>query len=217
MELFNQSLSSELSLRLLRENEAFAIYAGLWSTWWVNDTNAAAKVLLVTVLKEAGMNAPPGPIALGDLMPWVVFQLHAIDQESPIWEDATRVLSEEFKRMSEPRESRPEQQRRIVFDTVQKNHSIRAIAEPSQLSIFKLEQGGSGNETPRPPAMTDRRRVEYQIPGVADVRVFIEKPVTKQPIQQHMEADAGLVRNGTVLSRWHPLKPKDGSDTRCHQ
>ena len=31
------------------------------------------------------------------------------------------------------------------------------------------------------------------------MRVFIEKSTTKQPIQQQMEADAGLVRTGTVL------------------
>lgn len=151
MGLMNNSLAPDLSVRLLRENEEYAIYAGLWSTWWVNETNASAKVLLITVLKEPGIPAPPGPLALAALVPWVVFQMHAIDEESPMWSDVQRVLGDDFKRMSEQQEPSKQNSTRMVFDTSQKNHNIRAIAEPSQLTAFKLEQddGSSrSHETP---------------------------------------------------------------------
>lgn len=35
--------------------------------------------------------------------------------------------------------------------------------------------------------------------GVDNILAFIEKRTSKQPIQQQMDADSGLVRKGTVM------------------
>lgn len=70
-------------------------------------------------------------------------------------------------------------------------------------------------DPPRPMNTRDRRRVPYFIPGVADMRVFIEKSTSKQPIQQQMEADAGLVRSGTVLFRPIPFFPTYEHQGKC--
>ena len=101
----------------------------------------------------------------------------------------------------------------MVFDPSQDTHATRAIADPSSLAAVKLEQAPAqgGADLPRPVQLLDRRRVSYRgaprlcenvtptVVGTPDVRCFVEKPTTKQPVQQQMEADAGLVREGSVL------------------
>ena len=83
MRLVNQAMGDDLQLRLLREDEQCAVYAGLWSTWWINDTNRAAsaatvalplnggwdQVIFATVLRDPAVKPPPGPLRFGDLLP----------------------------------------------------------------------------------------------------------------------------------------------------
>lgn len=209
MEQLTQSLAPDLPVRLLQENARFAVYVGLWSTWWLNDANRAAKVVLVTVLKplpEEGSNAvppvpvPPGPLPLGDLVPWVIVQLQSVDDENPAWAAIRRALDAEFAAKEAELSSATTRKRGPnQYDPSQNTLSTRAVTQPAQLASLQLEQQDTDDATqvPRPAALLDRQRVPYTIANVANVRVFIEKNTTKQPLQQQMEKGAGLVRTGT--------------------
>lgn len=232
MDLFNRSLAPELPMFLLRQNEKLAVYVGLWNTWWVNDSNRAAKVVYVTVLKDPGVPAPPGPLPLRDLSPWLVVQLHHIDEDSPAWEATRRALASKFEPVtssngddvhqpvSRPRvDNKPRcnnassSSSRLVFDPTENNHTGQVVAEPAQLTTFHVEQvvapapdAPPVSGLPRPAPLLDRRRVEYTITGVGSVRVFVEKPASKHVLQHHLDADSGLTRTGTLLgaiNEWH--------------
>ena len=70
------------------------------------------------------------------------------------------------------------------------------MSQPEVLTEIPLQQvqNSSTADAARPRTLINRRRVEYSVDSVEEVRVFVEKVTTKQPLQQQMEADAGLVR-----------------------
>lgn len=210
MQALIAGMAPKLVMRLLKENESLAVYTGLWSAWTQpsvdGSSSVAAKVVLITVQKQPDTSAPQGPIEMDHLVPWVVFQTHSIDEESPVWKDVQRVLAEEFQTMTH--DKTPSQKGRLQFDPSQGNHAVRSMAEPNRLAAYRLTQGSSGGDLPAPATVMDRKRVEYSIDNATGVRLFVEKYTTRQPLQKHMDADSGLVRTGTVLgaiNEWHTI------------
>lgn len=65
-------------------------------------------------------------------------------------------------------------------------------------------------------AIVNRRRVEYYMPRVRGIRIFVEKPTAKQPIISQMQAEAGLSREGTMLgaiNEWRTWFVVDKTDS----
>lgn len=194
--LMNQAIAPTLEMKLLQENDRHAMYVGMWSTWWINDTNAMAKVILVTVMKEPGTPAPRGPVPLESLTPWIVLQFQTINDENPVWGRIQDILSSEFRPSATPKQP----SNKLVFDPSQATHQSRSLTEPDRLARLALEQTSTPDaQAAKPSVALNRKRVEYGLPSIPHVRVFIEMNTTKKPLQQQMEADAGLVRTGTVL------------------
>ena len=133
MDVLAKALDPKLPTYLLREDNQFAIFAGLWSTWMLNnETNQRAKVVMVTVLKEPGAPAPPGPMPFSHLIPWLVLQMHIVDEENPVWDDLQKVLSSEFsarnlgRTTTKSTKSSPTPQP-LILDSSQDNHYGRAM------------------------------------------------------------------------------------------
>ena len=91
--------------------------------------------------------------------------------------------------------------------------SGRQIEERSRLAKVCIQQISSpSDDRPRPEPNLTRQRVEYnrecvvrrisvtKLPDYENIRMFIEKPTTKQILQQKLIADSGLTRDGTLLS-----------------
>lgn len=198
-QLLVNSIDPTLSMYLMKESDQFAVYTGLWGTWELNDANLAAKVVYVTVLKASQQSVPRGPVSLDTLLPCVALQLHHIDQENPAWEASRAVLSDEFQRLLNNR-SPGISRSKLQFQSTSENLSVRKFKEPSQLAAFAMRQATAEDPTvARPSDVLNRRRVAYLVEGVMGVRVYVEKSTAKQPLQNSMEAEAGLVRTGTVL------------------
>lgn len=200
-ELFNEALGDDIVMRLLQENAQFAVYVGLWSTWGDHTT---AKVLLVTALKTEDTPAPPGPLVLGDLV-WVVLQLQTVDQENPAWPSIAAVLRSELT--PPPAQSATQRNaNRLQYDPSDENVQTKQIADPNRLSQVQLLQeseDGRGDKTPsvaRPGPTLTRKRVGYSLPNYNYVRVYIEKPTTKQLLQQKLNGNAGLTREASLLA-----------------
>lgn len=180
-QLLVESIDPNLSMYLLKESEKFAVYAGLWGTWELNDTNLAAKVVFVTVLKGSPKPAPRGPMSLDALLPWVTLQMHHIDQESPVWESTRTALSGEFERMltrASAARCRPgctvgwvapwHQPAKLQYSSASENLNVRKFQEPSQLAAFVMNQAtGEEAEVARPPSVLNRRRVAYLVDNVS--------------------------------------------------
>jgi hypothetical protein len=83
------------------------------------------------------------------------------------------------------------------------NTAIRPLAEPDRISgidVVLLDgSSASSSAAASPQPLVNRRRVEYFVPKMQGVRIFVEKTTAKQPIVSQMQADAGLSREGTLL------------------
>ena len=197
METMANAMDPQLNMYLVQEDATFALFAGLWSSWFLNETQRRAKVLLVTVLKEPGQPAPPGPLPFASLVPWLVLQTQVLDEASPAWDNVRTALATELAAAGPSDPARTADT--LVFDPSQKTHQGRPMARSDALTQWTLTQTAVGGRTvadgvPRPQGLLNRRRVEYALEGLEEVRVYVEKPTTKQPIGKEMEADAGLAR-----------------------
>ena len=91
----------------------------------------------------------------------------------------------------------------LVYDPSSVNTAIRPLAEPDRISgidVVLLDgSSASSSAAASPQPLVNRRRVEYFVPKMQGVRIFVEKTTAKQPIVSQMQADAGLSREGTLL------------------
>ena len=235
METVAHALDPNLSMYLLRENERFAVFAGLWGSWWLDDTRRRAKVVLVTVLKDTGSPAPKGPVTLGRLVPWLVMrpdvaphhrvrrQLHVVDEENPIWESLHQTLLTEFENTPNSKTTHPPSGS-LVFDPSQDNHHGRAMVQPEVLSHMGLTQSPvAGRDVqdgvPRPRRLINRRRVEAtrsgpppEAPGRACIHagwpVRSGGPGVRGETHNkatRAAADGGRRRTGPRTVPWSPL------------
>ena len=174
MQTLGKAMDPNLSMYLLREQDQFALFVGLWGMWWLNETNRRAKVVFVMVLKESSVAAPLGPLPFGQLVPWLVLQLHVVDEENPIWEDLQKTLSKEFTKTVVPPSSST---KKLVLDSshpsgpsrlssgmdpsLQDNHLGRTMSQPEVLTEINLQQTKSATSADaRPRALINQRVVE---------------------------------------------------------
>ena len=146
MQTLGKAMDMDLPMYLLREKDQFALFVGLWGTWWINDTNRRAKIVLVTVLKEPSVSAPSGPLPFGQLVPWLVLQLHVVDEENPVWEDLQKTLSKEFAKSSNNRPSPTSKKPLLVLDSSHPGH------DPLQLWVVGPEPPGQPSGADHVPA-----------------------------------------------------------------
>lgn len=208
MQTLGASLAPNLPMRWFKSDGVFTQYVGLWATWWLNGENQTAKVIFVTVV--GGTTAPSThdtSVSLGTLFPWVVVQLQCVGEESPVWEAIRQTLAADFQPPQPQPPATSSQSRRANHDPSQDTHATRAVHAPEPLAALELKQAAHGDAAlPRPARVLDRRRVEYHMPAVPTVRVFVEKKAHRNPMQEKLEADAGLARSGSVLgaiNEWH--------------
>lgn len=208
----NDALAPDLPMRLLKEDARVAVYAGLWGTWWPNDEKRLAKVVLATVPKDDGNpKAPPGPINL-EALDWLILQLQTFDEECAIWGAALGALLRDdlaaADKATASRAGRPSKGMRLQYNQVTENIQTRQILDPTWFSTIPMLQTNPDDETStdddataaRPVSVLNRKRVQYTLPEFENVRVFIEQPVTKQPLQQKLNGNFGLMRESNLLS-----------------
>ena len=188
----------------LDANLGVSLYAGLWSTWLLNDHNRAAKFVFATVRCPS---TPPPPVRcpLSELKAWSVLQLQIIDEDSHLWAPLQQTLATEFAeqlarmdRAGIPQAASSARRRNLVYDPSSANTTIRPLAEADRLTkidVVLLDE--PSDAAPQP--LVNRRRVEYFVPLIVGVRVFVEKPTAKQAVVSQMMADSGLQREGTML------------------
>lgn len=185
------------------EASQLSLYVGLWSTWWLNDQNRAAKFVFATVRQATTSPPPPLQCTLADLDGWIVLQLQIVDEDSPLWTPLQQSLASEFAEQQATMEhgALPKAARRqLVYDPSSANTTVRPLADPARLAPIEVVLLDSTNvATASPHPLVNRRRVEYFVPKAPGVRVFVEKPTAKQPIVSQMQADSGLAREGTLL------------------
>lgn len=212
-----RALDPQMSMYRVRDSPdgALTLFAGLWSTWWVNEENCMAKVVLATVPEAAGKAVVKQPL---QSLPWIILQLQTLGQDSPAWADLCIALQPEFRaakvdptvlHRDRSLSSKPPRQGNtadsLTFDPTQETHAVRQWAQPDLLDavvVRLVDEPGKDRPAagPRPSDVANRTRVEYSIEGVPGVRLFVEKAAARQPLRRRMQEASGLKREGTLLA-----------------
>ena len=200
----NEALDPTLDMYLFRENAAVAIYAGLWSTWRVNDERTCARIVLATVVKNDGTASPSGPVPI-DKFEWIILQLQQVDEDSEHWTQLRGILDKEFVRLMPDKTGPTCTRQGLQYDPSTANLRGHQMNDGPWLSKVEIVQQAdederSNDDRPGPISVINRRRVGYNLTEFESVRLFVEQPTTKQVLQQKLNGSFGLSRESNLLA-----------------